>query len=74
MREPEITPDRSQVTVAEARDTILGSVSAFEVDRLFADTPDWELDPSCTIPGYGYDEGNTGSATTGTCSPQPLFP
>jgi molybdopterin molybdotransferase len=26
MREPEITPDRSQVTVAEARDTILGSV------------------------------------------------
>ncbi|MCP4592768.1 MAG: hypothetical protein GY842_18700 [bacterium] len=62
------------LTTFNPGDTILGSVSAFEVDRLFADTPDWELDPSCTVPGFGYIEGNTAGGSGGICAPVPLFP
>lgn len=51
--------------------TILGSVSAEDIDLLFADVPDWDYDPSCTIPGYGFDPANT---STGNCATQPIWP
>ncbi len=53
--------------------TILGSVSADDIDQLFVDVPDYEYDPTCTIPGYGFDENNE-TATTGTCAGQPIWP
>ncbi len=51
--------------------TILGAVSAEDIDLLFTDVPDWEYDPTCSIPGYGFDPNNTGA---GTCAPQPIWP
>ena len=51
--------------------TILGSVTAEDIDLLFVDIPDYEYDPTCTIPGYGFDPDNLGA---GNCAPQPVFP
>ncbi len=51
--------------------TILGAVSAEDIDLLFADVPDWEYDPTCSIPGYGFDPNNVG---TGNCATQPIWP
>lgn len=53
--------------------TILGSVSAEDIDLLFTDVPDWEYDPTCTIPGFGFDPGAAGAVPSGACADQPVF-
>jgi len=51
-----------------------GSVFAFcepyEVDRIFANVPDFWYDPTCTIPFYGLDPNNA----AGGCSTTETFP
>jgi hypothetical protein len=51
-----------------------GSIFAFcepyQVDQIFADTPDFSLDPTCTIPFYGLDPAND----VGDCSTTETFP
>jgi hypothetical protein len=50
-----------------------GTIFAFcepeDVYRIFADVPDFDYDPSCTIPFYGLDEEND----AGDCSTTPVF-
>ena len=51
-----------------------GSIFAFcepyQVDQIFADIPDYSLDPTCTIPFYGLDPNND----AGDCSTTETFP
>jgi hypothetical protein len=58
-----------------------GSVFAFctpeDVDLLFSDIPNYDLDPTCTIPGFGFDDADEGvpANTTPTgCADQPIYP
>jgi hypothetical protein len=59
-----------------------GTVFAFcdpqDVDVLFATIPDFELDPTCTIPFYGIDNpddaGGGVPGQTGTCADNVVFP
>lgn len=64
------------LTTFNPGDTILGSVTASDIDLLFVDIPDWESDPTCTIPGFGYDPDTAGNVPTGagTCADQPVYP
>jgi len=52
--------------------TVLGFCNQEDVDLLFADIPDYELDPTCTIPFYGLDPDNAGTA--GGCANTDVFP
>ena len=58
--------------------SIFGFCDPTDVDRLFADIPDWDLDPSCSIPYYGLDAtgagGGGGGQGLGVCSPTPIYP
>ena len=54
--------------------TILGSVTAEQIDTLFVDVPDYEYDPTCTIPGYGFNSTSTSSVNGGTCATAPVWP
>ena len=54
--------------------TILGSVTPEEIDLLFVDIPEYEYDPTCTIPGFGFDAGATGNVASGACADRPVFP
>ena len=51
-----------------------GTIFAFceprDIDTLFADIPEFELDPTCSIPYYGVDH----PGTLGTCSPTETYP
>ena len=65
-----------------------GSVFGFcdpqDLDLLFADVPDYDLDPSCTIPYFGVNNGRDGGGgggggggsqqNLGQCSLVPIFP
>jgi len=53
--------------------TIFAFCEPYEVDQLFADTPDYSLDPTCTIPFYGLDPLHDAGdcATTETFPPRP---
>ena len=53
--------------------TIFAFCEPYEVDQLFADTPDYSLDPTCTIPFYGVDPANP-SDQVGDCSTTETFP
>lgn len=50
--------------------TIFAFCDPYEVDLLFADVPDYGLDPSCTVPYYGLD----GEHEAGDCSQYPVYP
>ena len=58
--------------------SVLGFCNAIDIDRLFGDIPDFELDPSCSIPFFGLDPdqggGGGGGQNVGTCSTVPIFP
>ena len=57
--------------------SIFGFCDPTDVDRLFADIPDWDLDPSCSVPYYGLDGGGVGGGGAqglGVCSPTPVYP
>ena len=54
-----------------------GSVFAFcepsDIDLIFSDIPNYELDPTCTLPGFGFGAPDTDVPTAG-CSNQPVYP
>jgi hypothetical protein len=52
--------------------TVFSFCEPYEIDALFADVPDYSLDPTCSIPFYGI-YGNAGS-DSGTCADQVIFP
>ena len=57
--------------------SIFGFCDPTDVDRLFADIPDYDLDPTCSIPYYGLDAGaqtGGGQQGLGQCSPTPVYP
>ena len=54
--------------------SILGAISAEDIDLLFTDVPDWNYDPTCTIPGFGFDPDSAGAVPTGECADQPVYP
>ena len=56
--------------------SIFGFCDPTDVDRLFADIPDYDLDPTCTIPYYGLDAGGGGAGGQGLgqCSTTPVYP
>lgn len=58
--------------------TIFGFCDPTDIDRMFADIPDYELDPTCTIPYYGLDSagqgGGGGQQGLGQCSAVPVYP
>ena len=57
--------------------TIFGFCEPTDIDRMFADIPDYDLDPSCTIPYYGLDAGGAaggGAQGLGACSTTPVYP
>ena len=58
--------------------SIFGFCEPTDMDLLFADVPDFELDPTCTIPYYGFGDpgggGGGGGGIQGTCASQPVYP
>ncbi|MFQ5489796.1 MAG: hypothetical protein ACE5GE_03650 [Phycisphaerae bacterium] len=61
--------------------SVFGFCNPSDIDRLFADVPDFDLDPTCTIPFFGLDNPNTtgtggggGGQVQGTCTGAPIFP
>jgi hypothetical protein len=50
--------------------TIFSFCEPYEIDALFADTPDFSLDPTCSIPFYGV----TNPTSAGDCSTSVVFP
>ena len=57
--------------------TIFGFCDPIDVDLMFADIPDFDLDPSCTIPYYGINgdqTGGGGGGQTGQCAQSPVYP
>lgn len=56
--------------------TVFSFCSAEDIPLLFADIPDFRLDPTCTIPGFGFDPDTAGavpSTTSGGCADQFVF-
>ncbi|MCK4660411.1 MAG: hypothetical protein KAV82_12885 [Phycisphaerae bacterium] len=64
----------SALTTLNPGGTILGSVSPEDIDLLFTSIPDWGYDPTCTIPGFGFDPESAGAVPSGECADQPVFP
>ena len=67
------------VTTVNPCGTIFGFCDPTDIDRIFADFPDFDLDPTCSIPFFGLDAGGQqggggGQQNLGTCSPAPIFP
>lgn len=50
--------------------SIFGFCDPIDVDLMFADIPDYDLDPTCSIPYYGV----TNPAFAGTCSTAVTYP
>ena len=45
--------------------TIFAFCEPYEMDALFADIPDFALDPTCAVPYYGIATGDTSSGCAG---------
>ncbi|MHC4066650.1 MAG: hypothetical protein ACYSUI_19415 [Planctomycetota bacterium] len=60
--------------------SILGFCDPTDIDLLFADVPDFELDPTCTIPYFDetlFEGGGGGGGqqqNLGICAGGPIFP
>ncbi len=51
--------------------TVLAFCTAEELDALFSPIPNYNLDPTCSIPYFGLDPANSG--VIGTCSPVNVY-
>ncbi len=57
--------------------SIFGFCDPTDVPLMFADIPDYELDPTCSIPYFGINNqgtGGGGGGQTGTCATEPIYP
>lgn len=48
-----------------------------DIDLIFSDIPNYDLDPTCTIPGFGFVGGDPNAPPTsvsGGCADQPVYP
>ena len=47
-----------------------------DIDLIFSDIPNWDLDPTCTIPGFGFGAPDTPVPTSasGGCANEPVYP
>lgn len=50
--------------------TVFSTFSAQDLDAFLGDVPDWNLDPTCTVPYYGIRTGDTG----GGCGDNLIYP
>ena len=50
--------------------TVFSSFTDYQLDALLGDIPDWNLDPTCTIPYYGVNNTDT----AGTCAQNIIYP
>ncbi len=68
------------VTTLNPCGSIFGFCDPTDIDRMFGSVPDFNLDPSCTIPFYGVDNpqggggGGGGGAQLGVCATSPVYP
>lgn len=46
------------LTTANPCGTVFAFCDPYEIEQIFADLPDFEADPTCTIPFFGYDPSN----------------
>ncbi len=51
--------------------TVFSFCNPYEIDQLFAGVPDFEADPTCVIPFFGFDPDN--AAIANGCSASPIF-
>ena len=51
--------------------TVFAFCDPFEIEQLFASIPDFEADPTCVIPFFGFDPDNAGEANG--CATTPVF-
>ena len=61
---------KSVLTTFNPCGTIFAFCDPTDIDTMFADIPDYELDPTCSIPYYGIDHPDT----AGTCSDTETYP
>ena len=61
--------------------TIFGFCSPSDVDLMFGSVPDFDIDPTCTVPLFGVNNpqgggggGGAGGQNLGICSTTPIFP
>ena len=60
---------QSLLTTVNPCGTIFSFCEPYELDALLGDVPDWELDPTCTVPYYGmYGD------SPGTCGTDMVYP
>ncbi|HUU86084.1 MAG TPA: hypothetical protein VM243_21510 [Phycisphaerae bacterium] len=62
------------LTTANPCGSIFGFCDPIDVDLMFADIPDYSLDPSCSIPYYGVQNGAGGAGGAGACATTPVYP
>lgn len=51
--------------------TVFAFCDPYEIEQLFADIPDFEADPTCVIPFFGFDPDHAGDANG--CASTPVF-
>lgn len=51
--------------------TVFAFCTAEQLDVLFSDIPNYNLDPTCSIPFFGLDPANSG--VIGTCGPVNVY-
>lgn len=63
----------STLTTINPCGSIFGFCDPTDIDLMFADIPDYDLDPSCSIPYYGVQNpGAAGGADA--CATSPIYP
>ena len=65
----------SALTTVNPCGSIFGFCDPTDIDVMFADIPDYDLDPSCSIPYYGVQNpGAAGAGGAGACATSPVYP
>ncbi len=70
---------KTAATVLNPCGSVLGFCDPTDITQLFGDVPNFEDDPSCSIPFFGLagDQGGGGGGggqNVGTCSTVPIYP
>ena len=64
----------STLTTLNPCGSIFGFCDPTDIDVMFADIPDYDLDPSCSIPYYGVQNPGAGTGPAGACATSPVYP
>lgn len=67
---------RGALTTVNPCGTVFAFCEQSDIDLIFSDIPNWDLDPTCTLPGFGFPAPDTDIPTpvSNGCTNQPVYP